>query len=43
MYLAVTGKFDPGRKLMMPEDAIEFYEQNSAMRAEGRTVVPGTM
>lgn len=29
---------------MMPEDAIEFYEQNSATRAEGRRmVVPGIM
>lgn len=34
----------PGRKFMMGEDAIEFYEQNSAMRTEGRRmVVPGTM
>lgn len=34
----------PGRKFMMGEDAIEFYEQNSAMRTKGkRMVVPGTM
>lgn len=43
MNLAGKGKLStPERKFTMEEEVIEFYEQNSAKRAEGsRMIVPG--